>query len=225
MPTPIRRSRSIFSLPARDLARVFTQGLGFCGVAYLALALFGFLPRSVNIFDPLLSAAPAQDLYELPKAPTDVVEQASTATVPAHVSIPKIGVEADVHVPPSIDVATLDSLLARGAVYYPGSGVIERGNIFIFGHSTNWSIVKNQAYKTFNKLDSLEAGDRIYLSGDGWEATYEVESVRIAPDSEVLVSFEGATPRLTLSTCNTFGLKAERIVVQARAVGDIDYIN
>jgi LPXTG-site transpeptidase (sortase) family protein len=222
---PIRRSNSIFDLPSRELFRVFLQGVGFCGLAYLVLAVLGFLPASLNVFTPMRAEPAAEvkdDSYELPEAPVDA-RGSETSTVPSLVSIPKIGVEAEIHVPPSIDVETLDRLLSLGAVYYPGSGVVERGNVFIFGHSSNWAIVKNQAYKTFNNLEDLVPGDLIYLSGEGWEAAYEVESVRVAPDSEVLVSFSGSEPRLTLSTCNTFGLKEERIVVEARAAGDIDY--
>ncbi len=229
---PIRRSTSIFSLPAKELFGLFTQGVGFCGAAYLALAMFGFLPPSLNVFTPMMVSEPAnrdeeisdRDAYELPVAPQDDSAE-RTSTIPERVSIPELGIDVEIHVPKSIDVSTLDALLALGAVYYPGSGVVERGNVFIFGHSTNWAIVKNQAYKTFNNLEDLEPGDRIYLSGEGWKAAYEVESVRVAPDSEVLVSFAGAAPRLTLSTCNTFGLKEERVVVEARAAGDIDYTN
>ncbi len=229
---PIRRSSSIFTLPAKELLGLFVQGVGFCGAAYLALALFGFLPPSLNVFTPMRVSGPAdrdqeisgRDAYELPVAPQDDAAE-RTSTVPERVSIPELGIDAEIHVPKSIDVSTLDALLALGAVYYPGSGVVERGNVFIFGHSTNWAIVKNQAYKTFNNLEDLEPGDRIYLSGEGWKAAYEVESVRVAPDSEVLVSFGGVEPRLTLSTCNTFGLKEERVVVEARAAGDIDYTN
>jgi LPXTG-site transpeptidase (sortase) family protein len=224
MNTPIRRSRSILELPAKELFRLAAQGVGFCGLAYLALALFGFLPAGMNLVggaSPAPRTGVAEGAYELPSAPED--DAPATRTVPSRVSIPSVGIDADVKVPASIDVPTLDALLARGAVYYPGSGAIEGGNIFIFGHSSNWSIVQNQAYKTFNNLDDLAAGDLIYLSGEGWQATYEVESVRVAPDSEVLVSFGGSARRLTLSTCNTFGLKEERIVVEARAVGDIDY--
>lgn len=222
---PIRRSRSVLELPTRELLRLVAQGVGFCGLAYLALALFGLLPRGLNFLEPLAVPEPRaereDDAYELPEAPAATAP--TTRTVPTGVSIPSVGVEAEVRVPNSIDVPTLDALLALGAVYYPGSGVVEGGNVFIFGHSTNWPIVQNQAYKTFNNLDALVPGDRIYLSGEGWKATYEVESVRVAPDSEVLVSFGGSARRLTLSTCNTFGLKEERIVVEAVAAGDIDY--
>lgn len=224
---PIRRSRSVLDLPAGELFRLVSQGVGFCGVAYLCLALFGFLPQSLNVFGGSRAVSEEvrqPDTYELPQAPVEAAAP-ETSTIPERVSIPKIGVDTEIHVPPSVDVSTLDTLLSLGAVYYPGSGVVERGNVFIFGHSTNWSIVRNEAYKTFNNLEDLKPGDLIYLSGTGWKAAYEVESVRVAPDSEVLVSFAGNDPRLTLSTCNTFGLKEERIVVEAHAVGDIDYID
>jgi LPXTG-site transpeptidase (sortase) family protein len=221
MTTPIRRSASIFELPLGELGYVFAQGVGFCGVTYLTLALFGFLPPSTNVFGA--GAKPSEReveaAYELPVAPED--EAADTRTVPTRVQIPAISVDADIRVPDAVDVPTLDNLLSMGAVYYPGSGVIEGGNVFVFAHSTNWSVVRNEAYKTFNNLDDLRPGDSIYLTADGREYEYVVESVRVAPDSEVLVSFGGSARRLTLSTCNTFGLKEERIVVEARATDDI----
>lgn len=221
MTTPIRRKASIFELPANELGYVFVQGLGLCGALYLTLALFGFLPNSVNVFgaSPRPAEREEEQAYDLPIAPEE--EGTRTRTIPDRVYIPSISVDAEIQVPDAVDVPTLDSLLSMGAVYYPGSGVIEGGNIFVFAHSTNWSVVRNEAYKTFNNLDDLRPGDLIYVTANGRDYEYVVEDVRVAADSEVLVSFGGSARRLTLSTCNTFGLKEERVVVEARASDDI----
>jgi LPXTG-site transpeptidase (sortase) family protein len=220
-PTPIRRGASVFDLPLGELGYVFAQGIGFCGAVYLTLALFGFVPASANVFGTGAKPAEREDeaAYDLPVAPEE--DEADTRTVPDRVYIPAISVDAEIRVPDAVDVPTLDNLLSLGAVYYPGSGVIEGGNIFVFAHSTNWSVVRNEAYKTFNNLDDLQPGDSIFVTANGVEHEYIVETVRVAPDSEVLVSFGGAARRLTLSTCNTFGLKEERVVVEARVAEDI----
>lgn len=219
---PIRRSTSLLALPARDLAKLAAWAAAFALVAYVALSAIGFAPRAVDLFGSFREpSVRAED--ELPRraAPVAGAPDSSQAyTVPTRVEIPLIGVDAAIYEPASVSVAALDALLARGAVYYPGSGVLEGGNLFVFGHSTNWPVVRNQAYKTFNGLDKLAAGDSVYLSsGGGKRHEYRVTSVGIAPDGEVLVKFDQGSHRLTLSTCNTFGLKEERVVVEADYVG------
>lgn len=229
---PIRRHTSIWDMPPQALGRLFTQAVGFAGLAYLALCAFGLAPDAIDIFGGLRHGETARAEDELPvrRAPAPVAEHEEdqapqTRTIPARLEIPEIGLDVDVYVPAAVDVASLDAELAKGAVYYPGSGVLEGGNVFIFGHSTNWPVVRNQAFKTFNGLDKLVPGDRIYAYADGERHQYRVTSVRIAPDSEVIVRFDGGGRKLTLSTCNTFGLKEERVVVEAEydgSLGDID---
>ena len=100
-------------------------------------------------------------------------------------------------------------------MHYPGSGYPGVGNMFLFGHSTNWKYVRNQAYKTFNNIQNLEKGDVVEVYTDNAKYLYRVLSVRLADDSEVLVDFDGGKDMLTISTCNTFGEKQERFVVEA----------
>ena len=88
--------------------------------------------------------------------------------------------------------------------------------MFLFAHSTGFKVVQNQAYKAFNNLKNLSAGDSIFVSGeDGKTYVYKVSSVKLATDKDVLVTFDGKDRMITLSTCNTFGQKAERYVVEA----------
>ncbi|HAO64853.1 TPA: hypothetical protein DCQ44_02625, partial [Candidatus Taylorbacteria bacterium] len=67
--------------------------------------------------------------------------------------------------------------------------------------------------------DSLLAGDKISVYSDKHIYTYTVNNVRLANSSDVLVDFSVKKNMLTLSTCNTFGQKQERYVVEADFVG------
>jgi LPXTG-site transpeptidase (sortase) family protein len=140
---------------------------------------------------------------------------------PDRISIEKIGVESVIQKPQSQEVPVLDEALKKGAVYYPGSGTLAFGNMFLFGHSTNWQIVNNQAYKTFNGLEDLVEGDEITIEAKGKTFIYKVDNVKLLEDNAAFVDFSGSERMLTLSTCNTFGKKQDRWVVEARFDGEI----
>jgi len=137
---------------------------------------------------------------------------------PTRIVIEKIGVDAVVANPNTTSVATLDDYLKEGAVRYPGSGIIGRGNMFLFGHSTGLAVVRNQAYKTFNGLKDLQIGDLIKIYGSSKLYTYKVTSVILVDENKALVEFGNNKNMLTLSTCNTFGAKSERYVVEAEFI-------
>ncbi len=139
----------------------------------------------------------------------------STATKPTRVEISSVGIDTQVLEPSSVLVDVLDQFLQRGAVYYPGSGTIDQGNIFIFGHSTNWPVVQNQAYKTFNNLEDVKVGDEIVLTANGKRYVYEALSVELADADNAFIDLSRSGRRLTISTCNTFGKKSDRWVVDA----------
>ncbi len=134
---------------------------------------------------------------------------------PILISIPTIGVKATVYNPTSSNVQVLDQYLLKGAVRYPNSGTLGLGNMFIFGHSTKYQIVNNKAYKTFNSLDKLKEGDFIYANSDTDTYVYKVTAIKVAKAEDAFVDLAGTQNMLTISTCNSFGEKQERIVVQA----------
>lgn len=141
--------------------------------------------------------------------------QNSNFTTPDKISISKIGVSSNIQKPTNPTVANLDLALTRGAVYYPGSGYIEQGNILLFGHSTNWQVVQNQAYKTFNNLDKLVNGDEIILEANNKKYIYKVNKVYLADENNAEIFFDKTKRTLTVSTCNTFGKKQERWIAVA----------
>lgn len=148
-----------------------------------------------------------------------VTAEAGEGELPVRIEIPAIGLKTTVANPKSTDIATLDTYLLSGAVRYPTSAAAGApGNAIIFAHSSYLPIVNNKAYKAFNGIQKLEAGDRITVYGKEKVYVYEVETVS-EEDAEfgaIPLSVEGS--KLTLATCDSFGSKSDRFVVVATLV-------
>jgi len=212
----IKKKRGFSDLNNNEKSSLVLQILVIFVVFASVIYATGFLPDElkspeeepdVEIFDPGDSVEPIKEALE-----------EIGYTRPSRISIEKIEVDSVIELPNTQNIQSLDQSLQKGAVHYPGSGSIEQGNIFIFGHSTNWKIVKNQAYKTFNGLEKLEKGDEIILEADGNKYTYLVDTVVLANESDALVNLDTTEQKLTISTCNSFGAKQERWVVEAYRV-------
>ncbi len=155
------------------------------------------------------------------KAPSGKTLKAESAD-PVRIVIPKVGLDAAVLNPLSEDVSTLNSALLGGAVRYPGSGNLESDrNVLIFGHSSALPVIHNQNFKIFNGLKELGLGDEIDLLSKTRGYRYTVLSVRLARADEVRVTFSN-DHELILSTCNSFGTKEDRYVVEANFAGSYD---
>jgi len=135
---------------------------------------------------------------------------------PGKIEIPTLRLSATIANPTATDVTTLDAWLLKGAVRYPTSARLgEDGNVVLFGHSSYLPVVKNSAYKTFNDIQKLSAGDTIIVYSASTAYTYAVRSVakEKAGDGAILLQVSGKV--LTLATCNTFATKSDRFVVTA----------
>ena len=190
----------------KDAVKVSIFFLCVFVVSFTILYLLNFVPSEL------------QD-QNITTEPTDV---ASTTTIgnkqyelPIRISIEKIGVNSIVQNPSTTNIDSLDDLLLHGVVRYPGSGLPGVGNMFFFGHSTGLKIVNNQAFKEFNGLKNLAAGDTILVYSDKHVYTYVVNNVKMAKSSDITVDFSVKRNMLTLSTCNTFAAKEDRYVVEA----------
>jgi len=151
--------------------------------------------------------------------PENNVLTKENAETPLTIKIPSISVDVEVYNPQSTSTAVLDSFLAKGAVHYPGSGDLGFGNVFIFGHNTRLAVVNNQGFKAFNGLKDLKEGDLINVYSDKSIFSYKVSSVKLEGAEKALVVFDTDIHKLTLSTCDTFGAKSDRYVVEAEYVG------
>ncbi|MDD3531702.1 MAG: sortase [Candidatus Pacebacteria bacterium] len=199
--------------------RVYAQKWSFGGVfavvflgSVFTLASFDLLPNA--------KASVASSVSETRVAAAKAADEANPVAVselPTNIEIPTIGLKATIANPTTIDVETLDAELLKGAVRYPTSARLgETGNVVLFGHSSYLPIVNNQAYKTFNGIQKLVAGDTITVYSAGAAYTYRVRSVaKESAATNAGISLVTTGRVLTLSTCNSFGTKTDRFVVTA----------
>lgn len=142
---------------------------------------------------------------------------ASGDALPQTLSISALGRTVNVLNPASRNVADLDAALLKGVVRHPDSADLlnPNGNILILGHSSYLGTVFNKNYQAFNGIQNLKWGDTITLRSSDTEYTYRVERVYEAKASAVNVPTESGEPRLTLATCDTFGAKEDRFIVES----------
>ncbi|MHB8710633.1 MAG: sortase [Minisyncoccota bacterium] len=136
---------------------------------------------------------------------------------PTSITIPAIKLAATIANPNTTDTTMLDRSLLKGAVRYPTSAKLgETGNVVLFGHSSYLPVVGNQAYKTFNGIQKLVAGDIITVYSPNRAYTYQVRSMSkesAASGAGIDLAVSGQV--LTLVTCDSFATKSDRFVVTA----------
>jgi LPXTG-site transpeptidase (sortase) family protein len=76
----------------------------------------------------------------------------------------------------------------------------------------------NKNFQALNGIQNLAWGDTIEVRSAEKVVIYQVEKVYKAKAEEVTVPLEGTGPRLTLATCNSFGAKDDRFIVEAKAI-------
>lgn len=182
------------------------------------LALLG-MSFALGIVPKLDTETKGPDVV-LAEEKTESVQQDTENATPRRIVIERLGIDAPIENPESRNVEALDTALLKGVVRYPGSGDLEDiSNMFLFGHSTGFRVVQNEAFKLFNGLKEAREGDLVRVQSDTKEYVYRVMSVSLVDANEALVSLSSAEKMLTLTTCNSFGAKEERYVVEASFVG------
>lgn len=198
-------------------ARTYERKWSFLGVSIavfamsvLALSVLGLLPSPRAVAEPEVALGASTVADEL-AVPVIRIED------PVEIIIPTIGLKASVANPTTTDITVLDQSLLTGAVRYPTSARLgETGNVVIFGHSSYLPIVGNQAYKAFNGIQKLVAGDIVTVYSSGTAYTYRVRGVAkesAASDAGINLAVTGRV--LTLATCDSFGAKSDRFIVTA----------
>ena len=143
--------------------------------------------------------------------------------LPERIVISAIGMDLPIQNPATKDIDALTEVLKAGPARYVDSARPgEKGNMLLFGHSSQLPIVRNRMYKAFNNISDLREGDSISVYGGGNEYLYSVTSVRAGDAKKDVIDLsreKGA--RLTLVTCNTLGEKSARWIVEAEFIGSI----
>lgn len=198
----------------------FLVAFGITALTYGFFALIDFLPES-----PAQTGAVALTESTNNKPVTEESQGASTtenihiSRYPIRIIFDALDKSVPIENPESDDVATLDSALLKGAVRHPDSGDFERkGTIFILAHSSYLPNVINKNFQAFNGIQKLKWGDTIRLQSEDREYLYRVDRVYRAVASDTEVAIEAGKERLTLATCNSFGTKDDRFMVDATLV-------
>ncbi|MBP9779844.1 class E sortase [Candidatus Gracilibacteria bacterium] len=111
--------------------------------------------------------------------------------------------------------------LRKGVVRYPDTARPgEIGNVFIFGHSSNYPWVKSEYNDIFALLDTLKDGDDVVIFYGQKKFTYRITDRAIVKpgDMEVLESRDPNKKELALMTCWPIGTTLERIILFAELV-------
>lgn len=145
----------------------------------------------------------------------------TTATeLPIRIEAPAIKLNVSIKNPSSTDVDVLDNDLLSGAVRYPTSAKLGvNGTVLLFGHSSYLPVVHNQAYKAFDGIQNLKAGDTVSVYSSTLEYRYSVQMVEVANADEDVIELRQDGQYLTLVTCDSFTKKTDRFIVTAKFIG------
>ncbi|MFZ1075374.1 MAG: sortase [Minisyncoccia bacterium] len=194
----------------------------FSAIFLASILLLGMLDLLPDKEPVPTGAAPV--VTSLPVAST--TPDAVVAELPVKISIPIIDLNVTVSNPTSTNIDVLDNALLAGAARYPTSAKLgEDGNVVIFGHSSYLPIVNNQAYKTFDGIQKLVAGNVVTVYSDDTAYTYRVRSVTKESANDAAIPLQVTGRVLTLSTCDSFGEKTDRFVVVADFVDSYSISN
>lgn len=205
------------------IERIWNQKFIFLGlffvvflISYTILVVIDFVPEPKTEVEP----APATTVTEEMAFETDLpVAAVEEPLLPTSIYIKKLDRTIPVLNPESRAVADLDAALLEGVVRHPDSAKLaQNGNVFILGHSSYLPTVLNENFMAFNDIQDLAWGDTIEITAGNRVHVFEVEKVYKAQASELTVPIAGDSRRLTLATCNSFGSKDDRFIVEAKEI-------
>lgn len=184
-------------------------------LSYGFLALIDFVP------EPVTDEMPVEETVEEAVFTTEQEEpvRENLDALPDSIYFDALEKEIEILNPRSRAIEDLDAALLEGAVRHPDSAdLVDEGNIFLLGHSSYLPNVFNKNYQAFNDIQKLSWGDLVRLRSADTEYVYRVERVYEAKASDITVPVTSGAPKLTLATCNSFGSKDDRFIVEASLV-------
>lgn len=159
-------------------------------------------------------------------APRPALVQAATSTAettgePDRLSIASLGIEAPVVYIENKDEKTYQAALKKGVVHFPGTAMPgEPGNVYIFGHSSDYAWADSPYRAVFALLTEIKVGDGISLSdSQGRMFRYRVTGTKVVSPKDLSVLDQGGYKKrlLTLQTSYPLGTALRRFIVTAEA--------
>lgn len=194
------------------------------------MTAFGAIAIAALIFIVLNGAFIAAHIRFLFSPP--VVEQPTNTTstpvviiattTPYTLRIPSLGVEAPVRSVSEKGEVAYQAALKTGVVRYPGTPEPGRpGNVYIFGHSSDYAWANSPYRAVFALLPNIKVGADILISDvDGVLYTYRVTKTRIInpDDFSALDQYNYERSMLTLQTSWPLGTALKRFIAIAELV-------
>ena len=161
----------------------------------------------------------------LSNIPKQTIERATFDVVPLEnrIIIPRLGKNIpllDVNHDKQASFAELQDVfmeeLKGGVVRYPGTALPgQEGNLFIFGHSSNYPWVKSDYNDVFALLDTLQDGDEVIVYYNQKKYLYKITDRAIVKpgDVKVLNSRDPSKKEISLMTCWPIGTTLERMII------------
>ncbi len=106
--------------------------------------------------------------------------------------------------------------LKKWVVRYPGTAKPwQKGNAFIFWHSSNYPWIPSKYNNVFALLDKVQNGDKVIVYYDGKKYIYKITDRAIVKpwDVKVLRSRDKDKKEIALMTCWPIGTTLERIII------------
>ena len=136
-------------------------------------------------------------------------------------NIPLVDVMIESHPDYEVMHETFMEELKKWVVRYPGTARPgEVGNVFIFGHSSNYPWIQSEYNDVFALLDQLQDGDEITIYYYQKKYTYRVtDRATVKPgDVQTLQKRDPNKKELSLMTCWPVGTTLERLLIFAELV-------
>jgi LPXTG-site transpeptidase (sortase) family protein len=200
--------------------RFFAVFLAVVTLTYGVLYAADFIPEAPDTSAATASStATSDDVLEPVDETPAVTAPAPTDATPDRIIIDKLGKDLPIANPTSDDVNVLNNALLTGVARHPDSAdLLTNGTVLIFGHSSYLPVVHNKNFQNFNGIQNLEWGDKIRLQSADYEYVYRVDRVYKAKASTGEITIATGEHTLALVTCNSFGTKEDRYVVEATLV-------
>lgn len=133
--------------------------------------------------------------------------------------IPKLGVT--VPVVANVDTTAqrfYNQALKKGIGHMKGTAALtaDRGNSFIFGHSSRFTSSGTPYDTVFATLPKLTAGDEVELVVEGQKQRFVIEVSKATSPNDLSVTKSKNYRQLTLMTCWPLGTTLSRWIVQAK---------
>jgi len=189
-------------------------------LSYTVLYVIDFIPEPITDETPTDESTMQTEEIAVEEEKVEEVVAVVGSPLPLKIIFETLDKEITVLNPKSREVADLDEALLSGAVRHPDSADFQSdGNIFILAHSSYLPNVFNKNFQAFNGIQDLTWGDKIRLQSDDMEYVYRVDVAYKSKASEVFVPETPGEAKLTLATCNSFGTKDDRFIVEATLIG------